>query len=246
MTDKPLVVVSKPRFDGDKGYMMNNRICAAFSEGLGGKTVYPEEAGNSIVTYGILRGTGEAIKRAENFWYIDHGYIKRSNPAGTLNGYFRITKNALWHSGEGKYPTDRLKKVVSHLGTRKRGRNIILAPPSKYMREFLDLHDWEEKTIEEIKKYSDRPILISTKQQNPMNEVMKDAWAVVTDHSNSAIDALIEGVPIIMTNPARSYGKIKDIENPEFDRVPLLSALSYNQWTLDEMRSGKAWRELNT
>ena len=112
------------------------------------------------------------------------------------------------------------------------------------MRAFLGLHDWEEKTIEEIKKYSDRPILISTKQQNPMNEVMKDAWAVVTDHSNSAIDALIQGVPIIMTNPARTYGKIENIESLDFDPIPLLSALSYNQWTLDEMRSGKAWREL--
>ena len=38
--------------------------------------------------------------------------------------------------------------------------------------------------------------------------------------------------------------KIEDIENPEFDRIPLLSALSYNQWTLEDMRSGKAWREL--
>ena len=47
-----------------------------------------------------------------------------------------------------------------------------------------------------------------------------------------------------MTNPARSYGKIEDIENPEFDRIPLLSALSYNQWTLEDMRSGKAWKEL--
>lgn len=242
--NKPLVIITKPRHDGDKGYMMNNRICAAFSEGCGGKTVYPEEAGSNIATYGILRGTEDVIKQAENFWYIDHGYIKRSNPAGTLNGYFRITKNALWHSGKGNYPTDRLNNIVPHIKKRTGGKNIILAPPSKYMRAFLGLHDWEEKTIEEIKKYSDRPILISTKQQNPMNEVMKDAWAVVTDHSNSAIDALIQGVPIIMTNPARTYGKIENIESLDFDPIPLLSALSYNQWTLDEMRSGKAWREL--
>ena len=76
-----------------------------------------------------------------------------------------------------------------------------------------------------------------------MKEVIKDAWVVVTDHSNSAIDALIQGVPIIMTNPAREYGQIEDIEDPLFDRN-ILNPLSYNQWTLAEIKSGQAWREL--
>ena len=31
-----------------------------------------------FITYGILRGTGEIIKKKENFIYIDHGFYRSS------------------------------------------------------------------------------------------------------------------------------------------------------------------------
>jgi len=224
-----------------------------------------DPAQGTIATYGILRGSGKAMKKAKDFWYIDHGYIGRSEPNFKHNGYFRITKNALWHNGKGDRPSDRLEDVLKTLRSsawrkatgskhmlgsarikprKKDGKNIVLIPPSKYMTSYLELEGWTNETVSKIKKHTDRPIIISSKEKNPIYQALNEAWVVVTDHSNAAIDALMYGLPIIMTNPHREYGKIEDIEDPLFD-LSILNTLCYNQWTIAEIKSGKAWRELN-
>ena len=119
----------------------------------------------------------------------------------------------------------------------------MLVPPSQYMTPYLGLHGWVNETVSKVKEYTDRPIIISSKEKNPIHQVISDAWVIVTDHSNSAIDALMGGVPIIMTNPARKYGKIENIEDPLFDQG-ILNTLCHNQWTIAEIKSGKAWGEL--
>ena len=58
------------------------------------------------------------------------------------------------------------------------------------------------------------------------------------------VDAAINGIPIICTNNNRRIGSIEEIESPIKDRN-FLKNLAYNQWTFEEMRSKKAWQELN-
>ena len=240
---------------------MSQHLCKAFAQGCRGDLAVCDSRGNftvppslkrsrdRIATYGILRGSGEAIKKAKDFWYIDHGYLG-ARKAPLLSGYFRITKNALWHNGKGDHPSDRLENVLASAGLgkirprKKDGKNIILIPPSQYMAPYLGLENWANETISKIKQYTDRPIIISSKKENPVHQTLSEAWAVVTDHSNAAIDAIMYGIPIIMTNPAREYGKIESIEDPLFDQS-ILNTLSYNQWTISEIKSGKAWRELS-
>ena len=242
------------------GGHMSQHLCKAFAQGCRGDLTVCDSNGNftvppslkrscdSIATYGILRGSGEAMKKAKDFWYIDHGYLG-ARKAPLLSGYFRITKNALWHNGKGDHPSDRLEDMLASAGParirprKKDGKNIILIPPSRYMAPYLGLENWANETISKIKKYTDRPIIISSKEKNPIYQALNDAWVVVTDHSNAAVDALMHGVPIIMTNPDREYGKIKNIEEPLFDHS-ILNSLCYNQWTIAEIKTGKAWREL--
>ena len=199
----------------------------------------------SIATAGILRGSGECVKKAEEFWYIDHGYFHRTNHPPDCDGFYRIGYNTLWSSGEGTYTWDRFNSFKIGLGSwRRHGRHIVLVPPSKYMGSFLNRVWWLEKTQRELSKYTDRKILVSTKFKNPVSEVMKNAWCIVADHSNSAIDAMIAGIPAIFTNPTRKLGSIKDIETPPMDRE-FFKNLAHNQWTLEEIKSGKAWSDLN-
>ena len=119
-------------------------------------------------------------------------------------------------------------------------------------------------TLKEIMDNTDRNIVISRKanglvksiyspleslsqikdSQAPLKDSLKDAWVLVTDSSNAMIDALIEGVPVICTNKNRKINSIKNIETPIYQRE-ILKNLAYNQWTLDEMKSGRAWAELN-
>ena len=222
----------------------------AFSEGCGGEIIQIAKlqmvasigAGvPRIASYGILRGGGDGIKRARDYWHIDHGYFLRSTLPEMYDGYYRITHNNLWHNGEGNYPSDRFDSFNINLKDwRKTGEHIVVVPPSEYMEEFLGLEGWLKNTIAELKKYTDRKIVVSSKYDNPIESALPKAWALVTDHSNSGIDALIEGIPVIFTNSARKLGSVENIENPPMNRE-FFKNLSYQQWTLEEIRSGEAW-----
>jgi hypothetical protein len=237
---------------------INSRICEYFAKGCGGEIVSCENAGSVIATFGILRGTGEVIKRAKEFWYLDHAYFGRAKLAKWGRGYFRIVHNAFWHNGKGRHPSDRLKKIVPHMNDwRTAGSHIVVVPPSSNMSAFLGLENWLQETTAKIKKHSDRRIVVARRPaewgleadnplnatQNPLNVLLENSWALVTDHSNAAMEAMIKGIPAIMTNPQRKFSSIEDIENPLLDRS-ILNTLAYQQWKIEDIQSGQAWREL--
>ena len=228
----------------------------AFAEGCGGGVInifkLQELAKRKIIvprvaSYGILRGCGEAIKAAKDYWHIDHGYFFRSSTPEAYDGYYRITKNNFWHDGLSKCNSDRFARLkmqgLQLKDWRKTGNHIIVVPPSKYMADHWGMHDWLRDIVAEIKKYTDREIVVSIKNETPLERVLTNAWALVTDHSNAGITALLEGVPTIFTNPARKLGEISEIENPPMDR-DFFYGLAYQQWTLEEIRSGEAWNYL--
>ena len=63
---------------------------------------------------------------------------------------------------------------------------------------------------------------------------------ILVGGSNLYIDALINGVPCIFTNPQRQFSKISEIENPSYSEN-ILYNLAYWQWNVYEMKSGEAW-----
>ena len=66
-----------------------------------------------------------------------------------------------------------------------------------------------------------------------MVESFQNGVPVFCDKQNSA------ALPISETDFTK-------IENPKYeDRVALFSNLAYNNWTLEEMANGTAWRMLN-
>ena len=67
---------------------------------------------------------------------------------------------------------------------------------------------------------------------------------MVTDHSNSQVDALVSGIPVITTSDMRTIGSLEQIEDPPMDRS-FLKNLAYKQWSREEIESGKAWSDLN-
>ena len=225
----------------------------AFAEGCGGGIIdifkLQELAKRNIIvprvaSYGILRGCGDALKAAKDYWHIDHGYFFRSTTPESYDGYYRITNNTFWHNGLGKFDSDRfLQLQIKGLKVkdwRKTGDHVIVVPPSKYMADYWGMHDWLRNTVRELQQYTDRKIVVSIKNETPLERVLPNAWALVTDHSNAGITALLNGVPTIFTNPSRKLGEVSDIENPPMDR-DFFYGLAYQQWTLDEIRSGEAW-----
>lgn len=241
------------------------RACRAFAKGCGTKTfIKPKNynGGGSIATYGILRGSDIAMKSADQYWYIDHGYFgKRHEKWGSE--YWRITRNDLIHSGKGEHDWDRFNKFKYELKPwRKIGDYVLVVPPSMPMAKFFGVEDWLTRTVNGLLVNTDRNIIICEKKVYNAPQQMKhnfnqnavgygdyktllgSAWVVVAFNSGVVVDSLINGIPVIQDYQSRNIGSVQDVENPIMDRS-LLKNLAYNQWTLEEMKSGKAWEELN-
>lgn len=78
----------------------------------------------------------------------------------------------------------------------------------------------------------------------PLSEVLRDTHILITHNSNAAVEAVLEGVPVCVSPISAAYPMstpLEDIERPRMpDRTEWLHSLAYGQFTLDEMRSGKA------
>ncbi len=134
----------------------------------------------------------------------------------------------------------------------------------------IDVLQWMLNTIQIIRRYSNRPIVIrghpgdkktqkilSIKQKNvsisskeSLVEDLQGAWATVVYNSSPSVASIIEGIPAFVTDPnpsqSQSYGiantDISMIENPSLlDRQQWIEKLAMSHWNFEELRSGKAW-----
>ena len=212
------------------------------------------EYDRTIATYGVLRGTLEIINKVKNYYYIDHGYFNQSkrlfenNRTNVINldGYFRIVYNNFIHNGIGNYPDDRLKKLnLDIIDQKKSGDFIIISEPSAIMKKVYNVPQWTEDTIKLVKKYTDRKVIIHNKfSKEPLDFLLKNAWAFISLQSTAGFKAMQKGVPAFFTDHfLKNIGEIKDIENPIIN-YNIFNNLAYGQWTLNEIESGEAWENI--
>ena len=209
----------------------------------------------TIASYGYLRGTGELIKKVKNFYYIDHGYFKQSSrrfennktKINNFDGYFRIVYNNYWHDGIGKKSNDRLSKLnLKFENIKKNGKYIILSEPTVEARKYYNLHNREKNTINHIKKFSDREIILHNRNSKiKLEDLLMDAWAFVSDHSSAGFKSMIYGVPAYFTNKTlKNIASIENIENHEIN-YSVFNNLAYGQWNIEEINSGEAWENIS-
>lgn len=228
-------------------------IMHAFAQGCKGQIVPPLRLYDGpAAMYGILRGTGEIVKQCEwvgrDYYYIDHGYFK----PGHYEGYYRITRNgrqASINSEERK--ADRFNGLgVSIKPWRKRGRNVLVIPLTGAIAAFHGINpkQWLDTVCEEVSKHTDRPIIVKPKDEGTIRNALVDCWCLVTDSSNTAVDALIEGVPVVALGESVCKPvswKLEHIEKPWWpEREIWARAVAWHQFTLSEMRDGTAWNVL--
>jgi hypothetical protein len=135
----------------------------------------------------------------------------------------------------------------------------------------LDVIQWMNATILEIRKYSNRPIVVrahpgdkkiggylkinhksaSLSTNVDLGEDLKNAWATVVYNSSPSVASIIEGVPAFLTDPQPQYSQsaavantdISRIEDPVMlDRQAWIERLSMCHWKFDELKSGEAWK----
>jgi hypothetical protein len=78
-----------------------------------------------------------------------------------------------------------------------------------------------------------------------------NCWAVVNHNSSPGVAAVIEGIPVILTDPVRSQAHdvattgINKIENPLTpDREAWVQRISQFHWSHEELRSGACWAHM--
>jgi hypothetical protein len=146
---------------------------------------------------------------------------------------------------------------------RKSGENIVIAGASgkSAATHGVRHNEWERLMSKRLQDIG-RPIVFRPKQtdpykspiggtiydEGPLDRTLANAWALVTHHSNTAIDALIAGVPVYCETGAGAafscgIDEIADPPLPE-GREQFLADVAWLNWTLDEMRSGECWAHL--
>jgi len=195
-----------------------------------------------------------------DFYYIDTGYFGN----GKRKTFHRITRNDVqWFGDIVERPWDRLEKTNVRPRKMRRGTNVLIAPPSQKLLNNYDivLEDWLANVQEEIKKYSDRPVVVRTKQgrsarvnDDTMEMALdRDVHCLVTFSSIAAGEALLHGKPAITLGPNAAAPlcsqSLDEIENPRVPSIDEVEAwarhMAYCQFTEVEMRDGTAWRILN-
>lgn len=225
------------------------------------KPFYREDS--DYMFWGLVNNNKNIIHDIEffktNYWFTDTPYFGRFDNKNLKpdNHYWRIAKNNIHVPFLSNLDNKRLKTFnITVKEKRKKGEHILICPSSSGIHNFLNYSNWLDETILQIKKFTDRPIVVRYKPRGrgtsgpseakiPLSEQLKNAWCCVTSCSISAVESLCEGVPVICHS--RSFAKpicderIANIENPKYvEPHDWLNSLSYQQFTPAEFANGTA------
>ena len=252
----------------------NNPNSKAWEVFNGVKKSWPEQVvvnDNSVATeplansmfWGFVNNNMALIKtleeRKQTYWFTDTPYFGRfdNNNLKPDNHYWRICKNKIHVPYIKGCKSDRFEKFGMKIKAPNfKGKYILVCPSSPSINEYLGQPNWTQETVEQIKRYSDRPIKVREKPRGrgtsgpseatvPLSEDLKDAWVCVTSCSISAVEAQCMGVPTICDEKSFalpvSANHLNDIENPFFvGAEEWLYSLAYQQFTPEEFTNGTA------
>lgn len=198
--------------------------------------------------------------------YIDMGYWQRAGQ----DGHFKVSVN-------DRHPTKYFQRIahddsrVKALGLqlkpwRKQGRHILLAgmsPKAAWAEKCEPVETFERICIKALRNMTDREIIYRPKpswdgarpidgtryspREQRLDDVLAGCHAVVTHHSNVAVDGLLAGIPAFVWHGVAvpmGSNDLRQIETPRCpdERQQWLNDVSYTQWRISEMREGAPWR----
>lgn len=223
-------------------------VCSAFAEGCGGKLV-PATSGlrdGPAAMWGILRGAGDRLKECElygqPYFYIDHGYFRR----GHYDGYYRVVFCDRHLTGEmQKSCGGRWKALgLEPKPWRRRGK-VVYLPISRHVAAFkgIDAGEFDEQQIAGLRNMVGE-VLVKGKDDGDLAECLSDAKIVAGYQSNALFEAALEGCGTVELGDSPALGIYGNAYLSIDTREQVFSWLADNQWTLEEMRSGKCWSDL--
>ena len=248
----------KPLFQivTSKKYPSPQKLASALACGLPNAKIIRHYDGNSDLAGMFTPDNYHALEKAKtqscNYIYGDHAYLARHQ-------FYRLTFNKYQIDVIGSSDLKRFNSLGLDVSPwKKNGRKILLAPQSDFfMRKFgISQQDWIAHTTVNLRKYTDREIVISQKKPSGAEEnfesQLKDVFAVVVFNSVAGLQATMRGIPCFTTIPCAStyFGRLglENIEQPLYteDRLLKFGILADNQFTFDEIKTGLAWKHIQS
>lgn len=191
--------------------------------------------GDYAIGYGILRGMAEKLRSHEHWFNIDRGYF---NP-GHFDGYYRIS-----YKGTQARFNDLRKPWEGELKPWRfdYSKPVLACPPTAAVNQFFGLGEWKPSL----------PDNHMIRRKGDAGQINWDDYsAVITFNSSVGWQALQRGIPCL-SDPAHSIiGSHYRIDNLEKltsflqvmpdSRRELFSCMNAHQFTLKEIKQGKAW-----
>ena len=229
-----------------------------------------EESNDPIILRGILKKKiiHQCWEDNRLFYFMDTGYFGNERTVTNPNGWkywHRIVKNNLQHGEIIHRPDDRFRKFNKTFNPwKKSGQKILIAAPDEKPCKFYGTtqEKWITETIETLKQYTDRPIVVRERAKNRIDRVVHntlqealddDVFALVTYNSVAAIESIFHGIPAFTLAPANAaspvsltdLSKINEPYYPDSDKLYAWGChLAYGQFHVDELRTGKALKML--
>lgn len=207
--------------------------------------------------------------RGKDVVILETGYIFRGSGE---DNYYAAGLNGL--NGRADFRNknsnpDRLSDLISKglriKPWRETGTHILLCGqvPWDASVDHIDFLKWTAVTADVLYRATGRPVVYrphplaktpappgtTLSVNKSVEEDLEDCWCVVTFNSNSGLDAVLNGIPVVamdegsMAMPvATNIGSIDAPKMP--DRIQWLSDIAYAQWTPQEMREGETWAHL--
>ncbi len=232
-------VYSKPKGDKVLNYFLQN------SNNLKIDTINTSDK-TPIVFRGMARSAliKECLKNNIDFYYIDTGYFPQKkkqwhrfskNNFQVLN---HLSSEEIGQRTDIKIIKNKFNEIFNNCfdnykpTSKISGSKILIAPPTLKVFKHYDykVSQWILETIEKIKKFTDKEIIVRQKPKSRNVRIKKDKFldqlkkdninCVVTFSSIIGIESILNGFPVITLGPnAASYlseSKIENIDNPYF------------------------------
>jgi|TARA_R110000822_G_scaffold41286_2_gene112198 hypothetical protein len=218
----------------------------------------------------------QVTEKNEEWWYVDVGYLTEQitrYPSPIINDidktYFRIVKGQI-HTTKGHVGTGQRLHELRHKGINVNfkgfltgeTKHILIAPSSPtvtYHTNGISQDEWIRLVTEELKKYTNREIRVRNKPRpgnqwwnTDIKDDLKDCHCLVTNMSLSAIDSIMNMVPVICTG--KNVASPISSHNPKFIEKPFrpgrktveewLKYVAENQFTIPEIENGTAYETL--
>lgn len=179
----------------------------------------------------------QAKAERRDWFYADNAYHDCARER-----QFRITKNAIQHTGQGESDGKRFDALgieVKPMRTDGGAHAVIAAQSPEFMDVVAGDPGWLQRVSTNLReRYGDARVIVRTKREKrPLLADLKHAGLLVTWSSAAAVTALLEGVPVCCAPEccATYAGQ---------DRKRWASVLADQQWTPEEIGKGIAWKTL--